>query len=128
MGYFREPLVFTRPGWTSTATKCARVTICAPKRLPSGRWAMARRTDRRTFRARARTPNAEPPNAERQTLPQLLDHLKHAFGDFANLARCQERQMEQLQQQQALSGQEQDRRILHTQGQIRAQRLEIVFE
>jgi hypothetical protein len=72
--------------------------------------------------AERQTPNAKRP------LPQLLDHLKHAFGDFANLARCQERQMEQLQQQQALSGQEQDRRILHTQGQIRAQRLEIVFE
>ena len=41
-------------------------------------------------------------NCKRQTanpLTQSFDLLEHSFGDLANLARGQEREMEQLEQQ-----------------------------
>jgi hypothetical protein len=34
------------------------------------------------------------PNPERRTLPQPFDLLQHSFGDLANLAWGQEREME----------------------------------
>ena len=48
LGYSREPPVFTRPGRTSIATKCARAARYTPKRLPSRRWVIAHRIDPRT--------------------------------------------------------------------------------
>ena len=42
---------------------------------------------------RRRTPNAEP-----QTLPQPFNLLQHSFGDLADLAGSQEREMQQLEQ------------------------------
>jgi hypothetical protein len=44
-------------------------------------------------RDRRRTPNAEP-----QTLPQPFNLLQHSFGDLADLAGSQEREMQQLEQ------------------------------
>ena len=37
-------------------------------------------------------------NAKRQTLPQSFDLLQHSFGDLADLAGSQEREMQQLEQ------------------------------
>jgi hypothetical protein len=42
--------------------------------------------------------------SKRQTLPELLDLLKHPFGDFANLAGSQKREMKKFQQQETLRG------------------------
>jgi hypothetical protein len=39
------------------------------------------------------------PTAKRRTLPQPFDLLQHTFGDLADLARGQEREMKQLEQQ-----------------------------
>ena len=43
------------------------------------------------------SPPLPTPNAERQKLPQAFDLLQHSFGDLADLAGSQEREMKQLE-------------------------------
>jgi hypothetical protein len=43
-------------------------------------------------------PKRQTRNAKRQTSPQAFDLLQHSFGDLADLAGSQEREMQQLEQ------------------------------
>jgi hypothetical protein len=47
------------------------------------------------------SPNADPPlrRPADPILLQFLDHLQHSLRDFANLAWCQEREVEEFQEQ-----------------------------